>query len=244
MCSRAPLVMTEDLLKDLAQYKNYRERSVMMAAKSLIHVYRSSMPHLLHKKDRVINSSLNKSYISILFKYYYYLQGRPTEATLEIVARKYGEVDAKEFVPGAEILLETEKSESGDDSDQSDEEWVNVSHSEDEIDDAEDAVDEEGESEEDEEDEENISDSEDINETDQSTNLQESLTTEIATPKKKVVSKKEQLAEKKEKAAQVSSMRILTDEDFKRIEIAQLSKQMTSAKNRKRPAESEGTSRY
>lgn len=54
MCSRAPLVMTEDLLRDLAQYKNYRERSVMMAAKSLIHVYRSSMPHLLHKKDRVI----------------------------------------------------------------------------------------------------------------------------------------------------------------------------------------------
>lgn len=53
MCSRAPLVMTEDLLRDLAQYKNYRERSVMMAAKSLIHVYRSSMPNLLHKKDRV-----------------------------------------------------------------------------------------------------------------------------------------------------------------------------------------------
>lgn len=55
LCSRAPLVMTEDLLRDLAQYKNYRERSVMMAAKSLIHVYRCSMPHLLHKKDRVIN---------------------------------------------------------------------------------------------------------------------------------------------------------------------------------------------
>lgn len=54
MCARAPLVMTEDILRDLAQYKNYRERSVMMAAKSLIHVYRASMPHLLHKKDRVI----------------------------------------------------------------------------------------------------------------------------------------------------------------------------------------------
>lgn len=60
MCSRAPLVMTEDLLRDLAQYKNYRERSVMMAAKSLIHVYRSSMPNLLHKKDRV-NYSLDSS---------------------------------------------------------------------------------------------------------------------------------------------------------------------------------------
>jgi len=45
--------MNEDLLRDLAQYKNYKERSVMMAARSLIHLYRSSMPELLHKKDRV-----------------------------------------------------------------------------------------------------------------------------------------------------------------------------------------------
>jgi protein SDA1 len=45
--------MSEDLLRDLAQYKNYKERSVMMAARSLIHLYRASMPELLHKKDRV-----------------------------------------------------------------------------------------------------------------------------------------------------------------------------------------------
>jgi hypothetical protein len=53
ICSRCPLVMNEDLLRDLAQYKNYKERSVMMAARSLIHLYRASMPELLHKKDRV-----------------------------------------------------------------------------------------------------------------------------------------------------------------------------------------------
>lgn len=224
MCTRAPLVMTEDLLRDLAQYKNYRERSVMMAAKSLIHVYRSSMPHLLHKKDR----------------------GRPTEASLEIVARKYGEVDAKEFVSGAEILLENENNESCENSDESgDDEWVNVSHSENEISDDEN-IDIEDEDEDvndsDDDDIENTSDAEGINDTDQSISTQNS-TTNITTKKKKVVSKKEQLAEKKEKAAQVSSMRILSDEDFKRIEIAQLSKQMTSAKNRKRPAEPEESSR-
>lgn len=39
-------------------------------------------------------------------------------------------------------------------------------------------------------------------------------------------------------------MRILTDEDFKRIEIAQLNKQMTSARNRKRPAEPNEMSKY
>ncbi|XP_050542458.1 protein SDA1 homolog [Daktulosphaira vitifoliae] len=200
MCARAPLVMTEDLLKDLAQYKNYRERSVMMAAKSLIHVYRSSMPHLLHKKDR----------------------GRPTEATMEIVARKFGEIDAKEFVPGAEVLLETDKVESCNESDNSDDEWVNVSHSEDE-------------NEQEDEDEQENESGEELHESHQNLVLENSATDNTETVKK--VTKKEQIAEKREKAAKVSSMRILTDEDFKRIEIAQLSKQITTAKNRKRPAE-------
>ncbi|XP_025404914.1 protein SDA1 homolog isoform X1 [Sipha flava] len=223
MCSRAPLVMTEDLLRDLAQYKNYRERSVMMAAKSLIHVYRSTMPHLLHKKDR----------------------GRPTEATLEIVARKYGEVDAKEFVSGAEILLETENTESCNNSDEnSDEEWVNVSHSEDENDsndvDNEDVVGENDEDDEESDSDDSASDYKYINQG-QSICIQESSTNPKIKPK--IVTKKEQLAEKREKATHVSSMRILTDEDFKRIEIAQLSKQMTTAKNRKRPAERDESSR-
>ncbi|KAJ4436034.1 hypothetical protein ANN_18661 [Periplaneta americana] len=84
ICSRCPLVMNEDLLRDLAQYKNYRERSVMMAARSLIHLYRSSMPELLHKKDR----------------------GRPTEAIRELKSKKYGEVDAKHYISGAEVLLQ------------------------------------------------------------------------------------------------------------------------------------------
>lgn len=53
ICSRCPLAMTEVLLRDLAMYKNYKDKSVMMAAKSLIHLYRISVPSLLHKKDRV-----------------------------------------------------------------------------------------------------------------------------------------------------------------------------------------------
>lgn len=53
MCTRCPLVMNEDLLRDLVQYKHYRDRSVMMAARSLIHLYRNSLPELLHKRDRV-----------------------------------------------------------------------------------------------------------------------------------------------------------------------------------------------
>lgn len=53
LCARAPLAMDEDLLRDLAQYKNYRDKSVMMAARALIHLYRTSFPKLLHKSDRV-----------------------------------------------------------------------------------------------------------------------------------------------------------------------------------------------
>lgn len=233
MCSRAPLVMTEDLLRDLAQYKNYRERSVMMAAKSLIHVYRCSMPHLLHKKDRVINFFFKiKLQINVeLVIYDCYFQGRPTEAALEIVPKKYGEVDAKEFVSGAEVLLETESKETCDDSENSDEEWVDVSHSEDDLGDAE-CNESDGE--------EITSDEAYLNESDYSISSQiPSTLNQIKI--KKIVTKKEQLIEKKEKAAQVSSTRILSDEDFKRIEIAQLSKQMTSAKNRKRPAEPDRT---
>lgn len=75
--------MNADLLKDLAQYKHYRERSVMMAASSLITVYKQTMPSLLHKKYR----------------------GRPTEATISLDTLKYGEIAANDFVPGAEVLL-------------------------------------------------------------------------------------------------------------------------------------------
>lgn len=74
--------MNEALLEDLTQYKHYKERSVMMAAHSLIGTFRRVMPDLLHKKDR----------------------GRPTEANVMIKSSKYGEVRASEFVPGAEVL--------------------------------------------------------------------------------------------------------------------------------------------
>jgi hypothetical protein len=37
------------------------------------------------------------------------LQGRPTEATMELKQRQYGELDTKEHIPGAEALLEERK---------------------------------------------------------------------------------------------------------------------------------------
>lgn len=155
-------------------------------------------------------------------------------------------MDAKEFVPGAEVLLETENTMSDDDSGNSDEEWINVNHSENENDSDEDIDDADDEHDEEtvdiDEEEGSVSDKTNMYEPNQSACTYELSITNKTIQKNKVVTKKEQLAEKKEKAAQVSSTRILTDEDFKRIEIAQLNKQMTSAK-RKRTAEPDISSR-
>jgi len=52
MCVRQPLIMTSDLLQDLAQYKKFKEKGVSMAARSLIGLFRILSPNMLHKKDR------------------------------------------------------------------------------------------------------------------------------------------------------------------------------------------------
>ena len=53
VCVRCPLVMSRELLADLAGYKTYRDRGVVMAARSLIQLYRTIRPELLQRKDRV-----------------------------------------------------------------------------------------------------------------------------------------------------------------------------------------------
>lgn len=122
--------MSQDLLQDLALYKKYKDKSVMMAARSLITLYREQLPDLLHKKDR----------------------GRPTEAIAELKPKKYGEVQAVETVPGVEALLRAaptlkEKKPESD----SDSEWEDVEHSDDEGEAVENEESENGSEEEDEE---------------------------------------------------------------------------------------------
>lgn len=70
--------MDETLLSDLSSYKSYKDKAVMMAARSLIQLFRTVCPDLLHKKDR----------------------GRPTEASAELGAKKFGQIQARDFVPG------------------------------------------------------------------------------------------------------------------------------------------------
>ncbi|XP_042323222.1 protein SDA1 homolog [Sceloporus undulatus] len=170
--ARCPLAMTEDLLQDLAQYKSHKNKNVMMSARTLIQLFRSLNPQMLQKKFR----------------------GKPTEATLEARIHEYGELDAKNYIPGAEVLDLEAKEEDGEhedgwetassseEEDDEDGEWIDVHHSSDEE--------------------------------------QKELAEKI---------KSMPVEEQKAKAAAVSTSRLLTQEEFQKIRLAQLSKELKSA---------------
>ncbi|XP_027710351.1 protein SDA1 homolog [Vombatus ursinus] len=170
--ARCPLAMTEDLLQDLAQYKSHKDKNVMMSARTLIQLFRTLNPQMLQKKFR----------------------GKPTEASVEARIQEYGELDAKDYIPGAEVLdIEKKEADEEDDDDgwesaslseddDEDGEWVQVHHSSDEE------------------------------------------QQEIAEKLKSVP-----VAERKAKAAAVSTSRVLTQEDFQKIRLAQLRKEMDAA---------------
>uniref|UniRef100_A0A8C8C3I3 Protein SDA1 n=1 Tax=Oncorhynchus tshawytscha TaxID=74940 RepID=A0A8C8C3I3_ONCTS len=175
VAARCPLAITEELLQDLAQYKMHKDKNVMMSARGLIQLFRSLDPKMLHKRDR----------------------GRPTELSTEAKIQDYGEMGAKTYVPGAEVLEVEEKEEgeegdgdgwesassiSGGDDDDEDGEWINVHHSSDED------------------------------------------TAEMAEKLKTMDPE-----ERKAKAAAVSSSRLLTQDDFKKIRLAQMAKEVNAA---------------
>ncbi|XP_063698519.1 protein SDA1 homolog [Culicoides brevitarsis] len=228
ICSRCPLAMSEDLLRDLALYKNYKEKSVVMAARSLIALYREQLPALLHKKDR----------------------GRPTEAQAELKPKKYGEIQAVETIPGAEALLkaapEVTVKEKGSKKRkrEDDDEWVDVSDDdgEDFGSDFETCSDEEDENDENEEendseDEENSEEEEDKDsEEEENESEKGEKSTEVTVDKEKENSGV-QILDEKEAAKEIALTRIFTDEDFARIEAELVKKKVTNA--RKRPLEQE-----
>nr|XP_006133967.1 protein SDA1 homolog [Pelodiscus sinensis] len=172
--ARCPLAMTEDLLQDLAQYRSHKDKNVMMSARTLIHLFRSLNPQMLQKKFR----------------------GKPTEASVEARIHEYGELDAKDYIPGAEVLeVENKEAEEGkleedgwqsaslsEEDDDEDGEWIDVHHSSDEE--------------------------------------QQEVAEKI---------KNMPIEEQKAKAAAVSTSRVLTQEDFKKIRLAQIAKELNSA---------------
>ena len=213
ICFRCPLAMSEDLLRDLAMYKTYRDRSVMMAAKSLIHLFRDTRPELLHKKDR----------------------GRPTEATEELTPMNYGHVDAKDYVPGAEVLLreDNEEVEIDSESGSDDEEWIDIKHSSDEENVSEDDAtnsESEAQSGDEEDDDESV---QDLEEEEEDTKEEETEVEKKTQPKRKILKakrSKDEKTSKREQAHKITIDRILTDEDFKRIDVANIKKHIQGSK--------------
>ncbi|XP_053195871.1 protein SDA1 homolog [Scomber japonicus] len=168
VAARCPLAINEDLLQDLAQYKIHKDKNVMMSARGLIQLFRNLNPQMLHKRDR----------------------GRPTEASAEAKIKDYGELEAKDYIPGAEVL-EEEKEEGEEDEDgwesasigdeDEDGEWVDVHHSSDED------------------------------------------TGEVAEKLQSIP-----LEERQAKAAAVSGSRLLTQDEFKKIRLAQMAKEVNA----------------
>lgn len=261
VCTRCPLAMGEDLLRDLTLYKSYKEKSVMMAAKSLITLYRDQLPALLHKKDR----------------------GRQTEGQAELRCKAYGEVAPMDYVPGAEALLKSAKAidvkEKGDDDSDS---WVEVNDSGSEINIETDSDNSEEENEADDDvagdvDDEDVEDedSEDIDadeaeETDgdvvdigneESKNKEHHLDVIFVAkpqpsslknknvlanniserkPKKQVKFEndtKTHILDEKQAAQELAATRIFTDDDFKRIDAENIRK--FTKNTRKRPLEAD-----
>ncbi|GMT09943.1 hypothetical protein PFISCL1PPCAC_1240, partial [Pristionchus fissidentatus] len=246
--NNCPFAATEELLRDLAEYKTYKNKNVSMAARALITLFRQVNPKLLHKRDR----------------------GRLTAEQTEGEDREYldfGVPAVREFVPGAECLPE-EREENGEmeideeEVEKSDDEdgWVNVHHGADvsedeegegEEDEDEDDEDEEGEwetddeegaeeeeddddEEEDGEDEEESGEEEEEEEDEEGEKKVESKAPTQSKKLKRRVTKAEMKAEiahvPKEKAVKVSEGRILTQEEFKKINQFQIKKALVSQK--------------
>ncbi|MCP9264857.1 Protein SDA1 [Dirofilaria immitis] len=77
-----PFAATEHLLRDLTEYKRFKNKNVSMAARAIITLFRTINPKLLHKKD----------------------QGRPTEVLKGLEITEFGVEHPKEFVEGVECL--------------------------------------------------------------------------------------------------------------------------------------------
>ena len=54
ICTRNSMAMSGDLLQDLVEYKTTKSKTVMMAARSLMQLFRNVDANLLRKKDRGI----------------------------------------------------------------------------------------------------------------------------------------------------------------------------------------------
>ncbi|KAJ2124121.1 Severe Depolymerization of Actin [Coemansia sp. RSA 720] len=87
IAARQPLAVDTDLLNDLVMYRKHKDKGVMMAARSLLVLYRQINPEMLHRRDRGREATIGL------------ISGAPGSTPLG-----FGEVRAAEGVEGAELL--------------------------------------------------------------------------------------------------------------------------------------------
>ncbi|XP_066932226.1 protein SDA1 homolog [Clytia hemisphaerica] len=210
ICARNSLAISAELLQDLVEYKTTKSKTVMMAARSLIQLYRNFDSTLLRKKDR----------------------GKPQEPSMigeEVGSKQFGAKTALTFVPGADLLdNETEtkektkkkKKEASEDGEK-DKDSENESESGSE---AEDEDNEDWETDE-EEDEDVGSDGEDSDGWINVSHSEDDMEEEDEEDDEDTQQEKE---DARAKAEQVSQTKFLTDDDFKKIQQKAISQQIES----------------
>ncbi|CDS02657.1 hypothetical protein LRAMOSA00062 [Lichtheimia ramosa] len=233
ICVRQPLAMNETLLQDLTQYKNHRDKGIMMAARSLITLYREVNPEMLLRKDRGRSATMRLK------------DGTAKELT-------FGAQDAglADGLQGVELLDKEEAEDEGwdgwevdsDDSDSDEEGWINVSSDEEDINIAMSDEEDDNKKKEPDNKEENgprkrrigkrqlrkLQDSEELSE-----EQQKKLAEEAAARRAE---------EEKKQAAimEVASTRILTPADFARLNDMREKKEIEAAAGMKRSATDDG----
>ncbi|XP_035213126.1 protein SDA1 homolog [Stegodyphus dumicola] len=226
ICIRCPFAIDRDLLHDLVQYKKYKNKNVMMAARSLIQLFRRINPNLLQRKYR----------------------NKPTEAIKELKPLEYGALDAKSYVPGAEtlplepLIEDVTGGEVVDSDDDSEGSWVDVSHSEDELMDSDEEEDQDSETEaKDEESSSTVEEKSDECKTDVNQDKSQTTSENSNVEKEKSENTESKTSQpsvdNKEKAIAISQSRILSQEEFKKLKVAQVAKELQFAKGKKRKAD-------
>ncbi|KAF3164854.1 Severe Depolymerization of Actin [Orbilia oligospora] len=136
ICARQPLAMDESLLQDLTTYKGSKDKGVVMAARSLIGLYREVAPDMLKRKDRGKTATMEmKNKEKLRF-------GEEPTGTIEgldLLEKWYEEQKQKKIEEGGEEAADEEEEDQGwegwdveSDSDDSGS-WIGVSDDEKDI---------------------------------------------------------------------------------------------------------------
>lgn len=117
ICSRAPLVMTEELLHDLVEYKGHKNKGIMSATRSLLNVFRELNPALLRRRDRGRDAAVKMAEMN--------KEGNEVQKAKHVTNLEYGGEYRHRDVLGADLLYEAGLlgKKGGDMNDDDSDEW-------------------------------------------------------------------------------------------------------------------------